>query len=186
MTLSQDDLQALYRASKKHRNEHGCEAYTFEDGIGLSALVEKLAPQRVLELGTAIGYAACLMASSTPTTHVDTIEGDPLHVDLARKTIAAVDLSARIKVHSGDFLQVIKLLTTPYDVVFFDGYAPNAQLLAAMRNLLKESGTLICGNLGLAGVSERQHIMSELQNETKWQTQFVLEQGRTAVARKIT
>jgi len=96
-------FQSLQDATRIHRSEHGCGAYTFGDGTGLIDLSTRFQPKRILELGTALGYTACCLASGSPEAHVDTIERDALHVELARRNIVAANLSSRISVREGDF-----------------------------------------------------------------------------------
>ena len=78
------ELQAIQSATRRHQAAHGCSAHTFEDGEGLWRLVAALAPRRVLEFGTGLGYTACLMAWASPQAQVDTLEGDAAHAALAR------------------------------------------------------------------------------------------------------
>ena len=100
-------LHDLYRISVAHRKVHGCEAYTFEDGPALTALSGWKRPQRVLELGTALGYTACCLAQGCVSARVDTVEGDATHVALAREEIARHALTHRITVHYGQFDEIL-------------------------------------------------------------------------------
>jgi predicted O-methyltransferase YrrM len=76
-------FELIQSMTRQHRADHGCGAYTFEDGPGLTTLAATHHAGRVLELGTALGYTACCFAAATPNTHVDTIERDSEHVRLA-------------------------------------------------------------------------------------------------------
>ena len=58
---------------------YGCNAHIFEDGEGLWHLVRQYQPQHILELGSGLGYTACLMAQASPNARVDTLEGDAEH-----------------------------------------------------------------------------------------------------------
>lgn len=186
MAGAADPFRALYNATKTHRAQHGCLAYTFEDGPNLTRLVSQLRPSRVLELGTALGYTACIFSTGTPTTKVDTIEKDPQHVQLARANIKSVGLSDRVNVIEGDFKHVLPTLPSlAYDVAFFDGYAPSMDIIDDLRMKLNPEGTLICGNLGLVGGTEGRRLSKELADASRWKTDWALEQGRTAVAKKV-
>ena len=68
---ARDPFQSLQDVTRIHRSEHGCGAYTFEDGTGLIDLSARIKPKRILELGTALGYTACCLASGSPEAHVD-------------------------------------------------------------------------------------------------------------------
>jgi len=144
-----DPYAPLRRATVEHRRAHGCSAYAFDDGRILVALAHRLEPARVLELGTAVGYTACCWADAGAS--VDTVEGDAEHVRLARANLVTAGASDRVTVHEGRFEQVLPGLAGPYDVVFFDGYAPSPDLLEAMRARLARPGLLVTANLHLAG-----------------------------------
>ena len=73
-----------------------------------------------------LGYTACCLAAAIPNTHVDTIERDSEHIRLARENIATMELSDRVRVHQGDFMAVMDQLPGNYDLIFFDGFSPQA------------------------------------------------------------
>lgn len=172
-------------ATRRHRRQHGCGAYTFEDGPGLMALVARERPQRVMELGTALGYTACCLASATDATRVDTVERDPEHVALARQHIAQAGLEDRVTVHEGEFQRVMGKLPGPYDLAFFDGFAPDVGLVETLRALLRDEGVLVCANLALADASNAHALSRDLDDPTRWSRLAALENGSTQAYRKI-
>ena len=150
-----------------HRREHRCGAYPFSDGSILGAIADARRPAAVLELGTALGYTACWWASRAE--RVDTIEHDPLHVQLARENAKAADLDSRITVHKGDFHTVLAGLPTSYDLVFFDGYEPPGWLITEIGSRLNDDGALVTTNLDLGGGNFR----SVLRSLPGWTSQFI-------------
>jgi predicted O-methyltransferase YrrM len=176
------DLHALTRA---HRVEHLCGAHTFMDGPGLVALVRELRPARVLELGCALGYTACCLSEGGPQTIVDTIEGDESHVALARASIARRGLGERVIVHHGWFEEVLARLPGPYDLAFFDGFAPSSEVVSAIGARLAASGVLVCANLGLAEGAEHERLMAALGDAGRWSRLGELEDGGTLVLRRV-
>lgn len=178
-------FEELQAATRRHRGVHGCNAYTFEDGPGLLAIARAERAARILELGTAIGYTACVMAIATAQTHVDTIEGDPEHVALARKRIRELGLDERVTVRPGDFFEVLAELDGQYDLAFFDGLGPRGRLVEELRNLLRPGGLLVCSNLAHAGSAERQAIEIEFSQSGRWQLTGSIEGGGTLAFRKI-
>jgi len=147
--MDDSKFRFIHEMTHSHRRLHRCHAYPFNDGDGLIKAVNKLQPKKVLELGTALGYTACCFASASDC-HVDTVEGDATHVELARENIAKSGFADKVTVHHGDFLAVIKNLPNDYDIVFFDGLAPSVSMLKTIHAKLREGGTLICANLGFA------------------------------------
>ncbi len=177
------DLQA---ATRQHRIHHQCGAYTFEDGLALTDLVRTYDPQRIVELGTALGYTACCLAYGSSVAHVDTIEGDPDHVRLARMHIAHTGLESRITVHHGDFTTTLAGLPDGYDMAFFDGFAPSLELLMHLRRALTDGGLLVCSNLQLGHGREALLVADECANRAHWSLHTAIEGGRTVVLRKRT
>lgn len=175
----------LLDASRAHRREHGCGAYSFEDGAGLAALCARLRPERVLELGTALGYSACCIASGYSGARVDTVEADPAHCAIARRYFAQAGLADRIHLHACDFEAVLPTLTGPYDFVFFDGFAPSRALTAALQVRLAGGGAFVCANLGLASAADVAQIKTLFADRAAWRPLAPLEAGVTPVWVKI-
>lgn len=172
-------------ATRRHRSEHGCWAYAFEDGPGLISLARRLDPARVLELGTALGFTACCLASVSEATRVDTIEGDPEHAALARVNIRRANLDNQITVYEGDFQAAFKRLTGPYDLVFFDGFSPDRSIIRCVRALLEEGGVLACANLPYVSDRDARLLSAELSNPMRWAPTGEIEGGATRLFRKV-
>lgn len=180
-----DPFASIQAATRSHRRSHGCGAYTFEDGPGLARVAASAGATRILELGTALGYTACCLASSTPEATVDTIECDPEHASLARQQIAAAGFAARISVHLGDFEEVLARLPGLYDLIFFDGFEPDIRLLGLLRTRLAPAGTLVCANIGLADVRLQSWISANLGATNSWERIGSIEKGGTIVFRRL-
>ena len=87
----------------------------------LKMLVRMIQPQRVLEIGTFVGYSALCMAEGLTTGgQVDTIEIDDELEEFIREQLAKSPFEERITLHIGDALQVIPQLDTTFDLVFID------------------------------------------------------------------
>lgn len=183
--MSGDPFADLHALTRAHRAEHGCGAYTFGDGPGLVALARQLKPGRVLELGCALGYTACCLSEAGPDCRVDTIEGDAEHVALARAQVAARGLEGRITVHHGWFEAVLPKLPGPYDLAFFDGFAPSSEVVSALAARLRPGGVLVCANLGMAAGGERERLMDALEDAGQWRHEGVLEGGGTVVLARV-
>lgn len=180
-----DPYVDIQNATRNHQAEHGCGAYTFEDGPALLALVTQRLPERILELGTALGYTVCCMAGGNALAHADTVEADTEHVALARAHIARHVLAARVTVHAGQFDDVLSKLTPGYDMVFFDGFAPAPKTIARLRELLLSGGVLVCANLQLAYGHAAKQLEREFNNRRSWQPLAPIERGRTQVLVKL-
>jgi predicted O-methyltransferase YrrM len=144
---SSDPFTEVRAQTLRHRAQHGCGAYPFDDGAILGVIAAAVAPGRVLELGTALGYTSLWFAHGAPDAHVDTVELDPEHVRLARANFSAFAVEDRVTVHQGDFAKVLPKLQPGYDLAFFDGFSPSPDHLRAFHRLLRARGVLISSNL---------------------------------------
>jgi predicted O-methyltransferase YrrM len=106
-----------------------------------------VAPERVLELGCALGYTALWFAHGAKAAKIDTIERDADHVRLARGNFSAFGVADRVSVHHGDFAGVLPKLAAGYDLAFFDGFSPTPDYLRAFQKLVRRGGVLISSNL---------------------------------------
>src|SRR5262245_59771380 len=142
-----DPFAQVRSQTLRHRAQHGCGTYPFDDGAILGVIAAAVAPKRILELGTALGYTALWFAHGAPQARIDTIELDPMHARLARENFAAFGVDDRVSVHPGDFATVLPTLASGYDLAFFDGFSPTPDYLRAFHRLLRARGVLISSNL---------------------------------------
>ena len=99
VTSATNSFAAILVQTDVHRQSHGCWAYPFGDGPTLGVLAAATGAERILELGTALGYTACWFAHGSPGARIDTIERDAKHVCMARANIAERGFADRIEVH---------------------------------------------------------------------------------------
>jgi predicted O-methyltransferase YrrM len=83
--MNESRFRFIQDMTREHRLKHKCNAFTYSDGQGLIDLAKAYKPERILELGTALGYSACCLAASGDNCRVDTIEADLEHVKIAKK-----------------------------------------------------------------------------------------------------
>jgi len=92
---------------------------------------EKAKPQKVLEIGTAIGFSALLMAERFPAAEIDTLEIDPLRHARAETVVREAGCADRIHCYLGDAADVLPRLAGFYDFLYLDG--PKGQYLAHLH-----------------------------------------------------
>ena len=84
-------------------------------------LMQTLQPQKILEIGTAIGYSALLMADNSPQSQISTIERNPEMLGLARENFAKFDSRKQISLLEGEAMEVLPSLPDDhFDFVFMD------------------------------------------------------------------
>ncbi|MDU2905111.1 MAG: O-methyltransferase [Streptococcus mitis] len=83
-------------------------------------LMETIQPKNILEIGTAIGFSALLMAEHAPKAKITTIDRNPEMIGFAKKNFAQFDIRKQITLLEGDAVDVLSTLTESYDFVFMD------------------------------------------------------------------
>ena len=83
-------------------------------------LLESLQPEKILEIGTAIGFSALLMAEYTPQAQITTIDRNPEMIELAKANFAKYDSRQQITLLEGDAVDLLETLEGSYDLVFMD------------------------------------------------------------------
>ena len=105
------------------------EVHLFEELIGLYR------PQRVLEIGTAIGYSTLLLARHLgPDGTATSVELDEVRHEMAKYYVEKSPYADRVELCLGDAEAVIDTLSGPFDLVFLDG--PKGQYLRQLEALL--------------------------------------------------
>lgn len=119
-----------------------------EDAAALMRTLTALhQPKRILEIGTAIGYSALVMAECVSEARIDTVEIDPDTALMARRNIEAQGLKERIRVIVGDGNEVLPALPGPYDMIFLDSAKGQyLHLYDDLKRLLAPGGLLVCDN----------------------------------------
>ena len=124
------------------------------ESIRLTEILLKLKnPERILEIGSAIGYSAIKMALAS-NAEITTIEISEEMADKAEENIEKMGLSHRIKVLRGDAAQVIKTLNTEFDVIFMDAAKGHyMDFFNECDRLIKKGGLLISDNVLYKGMT---------------------------------
>lgn len=111
--------------------------------------------ERVLEIGTAIGFSSINFARVAPQVQVTTIELDETRYQAALRNIADNNLSDRITVYLGDAGAWTPPQGETYDLIFIDG--PKAQYINHFERFapyLAPGGAIITDNLSFHGMVE--------------------------------
>ena len=134
----------------------------------ICALIKILNAKKVLEIGSAIGYSAILMATQKDDLHVSTIERVKEMYDKACANISKASLDDRINIIYGDALDVdLDLLDNDYDLFFIDAAkAQYKRFIERYEKKLKPGGVIICDNLlfhGLVEHEEKEEVSRDIK-----------------------
>lgn len=120
--------------------------------------VKNKAPKSILEIGTAVGYSALLMASYMPQDgKIITIEQDASRIDTAYNFITRAGRIEQIQLLDGDASDILLQLEDTFDMVFID--AAKGQYLDYLEKIMDK---LVVGAVIVAdNVLFRGMVMSE-------------------------
>ena len=106
-------------------------------------------PLKILEVGTAVGFSALLMAENTSEEcQITTIENYEKRLPIAKDNFKRDNMEHRITLLEGDATEILKELDGSYDFIFMD--AAKGQYLNFLPDLLRllaEDGMLVSDNV---------------------------------------
>ena len=133
-------------------------------------LMASYRPKRILEVGTAVGFSALLMAEYDKDAHIDTIENYEPRIAEASENIAASPHADRITLLEGDACEILPKLaeeSDKYDFVFMDaakGQYP--ALLPVVLSLMEEGAVLVTDNVLFDGDIIESKYLIKRRNRT--------------------
>ena len=126
-----------------------------DDGIDfLTTFIIKYQISSVLEIGTAIGYSAIMMALANPKLKVVSIERDEERYLEALKNVKKFGLEDRITLLFKDALDVN--IKDKFDLIFLDGAkGQNINFFEHFERNLNDEGFVITDNISFHGYVEK-------------------------------
>ena len=115
----------------------------------LKFLLAMKKPARILEVGTAVGFSAILMAEYDPVPcQITTIENYEKRIPIARENFKRAGKEAQIALLEGDAAEVLKTLEGPYDFIFMDAAKGQyIHFLPEILRILEKDGVLVSDNV---------------------------------------
>lgn len=119
-------------------------------------LLKTIKPKRVLEIGTAVGYSAILMADNLPhDSSIITIERYKKHADIAVDNVFSSGYEKKIRVIEGEAAEVLHWLDGGFDFIFLDAAKGQyIEFLPDILRLLNTGGVLLSDNILYHGMIE--------------------------------
>ena len=125
-------------------------------------------PMRILEVGTAVGFSAILMAEYGPKDcQIVTIENYEKRIPIAKANFEYANKTEQITLLEGDAAEILPTLDTRFDMIFMD--AAKGQYINFMDDvlrLLKVDGVLVSDNVLQDGDIIESHFIVERRNRT--------------------
>ena len=155
--------------------------------------------KNILEIGSAIGYSAIMMASIDSDIKITTIERDRDRYDLAVFNIKKYNLDKQINIIYGDAVDTD--ITGMYDLIFIDAAkGKNIFFFEKYKNNLVKGGTIITDNLSFHGlvedsdlvktknqrgiVNKLKDFISFLDNNDEFDTEYIPVGDKIAISKR--
>ncbi|MFD1018851.1 O-methyltransferase [Thalassobacillus hwangdonensis] len=120
----------------------------------LMQLIRIKRPDKILEVGAAIGYSALRMKEAYPETEIVTIERDQDRYETAKRYLDSLDKEGQINLVYGDALEVKEQIAAqaPYDLIFIDAAKGKYQTFFEMfAPMLADKGMIVSDNVLFKG-----------------------------------
>lgn len=134
-------------------NENGIPVIPHETAKFIDFFTATLNPKNILEIGTAIGFSASLMAQHMQEDgHLTTIDRYEKMYERAKANFKKLGLDDRITVIEGDAADVLPTLDGEYDLIFMDSAkAKYIEFYPECMRLLRHGGVLIIDDVFQGG-----------------------------------
>lgn len=134
-------------------HENGVPVIPHETVVFLQFLLKQKQPKNVLEIGTAIGFSASLMAETLgEDAKITTIDRFPVMIEKAKKNFEKLGLTDQVTLLEGDAADLLSSLEGPYDFIFMDSAKSKyITFLPECLRLLSDDGVLMVDDVFQAG-----------------------------------
>lgn len=134
----------------------------------LKVMLSIIKPQKILEVGTAVGFSTLLMCEyGPPDCKVTTIENYAVRIPIAKENFAKSGRDSQITLLEGDAAEVLKTLDGPYDFIFMDAAKGQyIHFLPDILRIMKPGSVLISDNVLQDGDIIESHYIVERRNRT--------------------
>ncbi len=155
-----ENIYSEIRNIKQYALDHKVPIMVDQGIDFLTRFIEEHQVKNVLEVGTAIGYSAIMMALSNPDIKITTIERDQERYMDAVKNVKKLDLEDRITLVFNDALDVE--MDGMFDLIFLDAAkGQNIHFFEKFERNLVEHGAIITDNMDFHGlVNQEEESMS--------------------------
>ena len=153
LRTEQKQLTGLLGELEELAHENGVPGIPHETVVFLQFLLKQKQPKNVLEIGTAIGFSASLMAETLDEdAKITTIDRFPVMIEKAKKNFEKLGLTEQVTLLEGDAADLLSSLEGPYDFIFMDSAKSKyITFLPECLRLLSDDGVLMVDDVFQAG-----------------------------------
>ena len=151
-------MKELILEMEEYAKEHNVPIIEKESIAFIIKFIKANNIKEILEIGSAIGYSAILMASVNDDIKLTTIERDETRYMECLKNVKKCGMQDKIDVVCQDALEV-NLSGVAYDLIFIDAAkAQYRRFFEKYSPLLNEKGIIVSDNLLFHGLVEKEEI----------------------------
>lgn len=134
-------------------HENGVPVIPHETVVFLQFILKQKQPKNVLEIGTAIGFSASLMAETLgKDAKITTIDRFPVMIEKAKANFTKLGLEDQVTLLEGDAADLLRTLEGTYDFIFMDSAKSKyITFLPDCLRLLSDDGVLMVDDIFQAG-----------------------------------
>lgn len=124
-----------------------------ETVVFLKFLLGQIQPERILEIGAAIGFSSSVMATTIgENAHVTTIDRFDVMIEKAKKNYERLGLTDKVTLLEGQAADILPELSGPYDFIFLDSAKSKyIEFLPECLRLLRKGGVLMVDDIFQGG-----------------------------------
>ena len=114
--------------------------------------LQTMQPKSILEIGTAIGFSALLMAEQVPDARITTIDRNEEMIGFAKENFARFDQRNQITLLEGDAVDLLEHIEQRFDLIFMDSAKSKyIVFLPEVLNRLEVGGVVILDDIFQGG-----------------------------------
>ena len=124
-----------------------------ETVVFLKFLLGQIQPERILEIGAAIGFSSSVMATTIgENAHVTTIDRFDVMIEKAKKNYERLGLTDKVTLLEGQAADILPELSGPYDFIFMgSAKSKYIEFLPECLRLLRKGGVLMVDDIFQGG-----------------------------------
>ncbi|EKN63804.1 O-methyltransferase family 3 [Neobacillus bataviensis LMG 21833] len=158
------ERKPLFMEMESYAKEHNVPIMELAGIETMLQLLRIHRTEKILEVGTAIGYSALRMADAIPSGEIVTIERDGERIHVAKEFIGRSVNGEQIILIEGDALEVEEQVSVhaPYDAIFIDAAKGQYKKFFMMyEKFLSPDGMIITDNVLFKGLVAEEEIESK-------------------------
>ncbi|EMR73045.1 putative O-methyltransferase [Thaumarchaeota archaeon SCGC AB-539-E09] len=150
LVMESDQAEKVLRKIEGSRRRGYLPIVGRKRGEELAHIIRKVKPQRILEVGTFVGYSTIMMGKELGEgSEIVTIEIDPDEAEMAKENIIMAELKVNVRVLTGDAIELIPTVEGEIDMVFLDAdKSEYLEYLKLVEPRLHKESVVVADNAG--------------------------------------